>query len=1156
MARGICSPQLGAVALLVAALAACHHAGLSSVAVAEARPTLLPASEMQGIFLRSWSPLAARSAGKASPVERDFALVSERARAGRFVEARTLLDRLDASPDPRVRIESALFRVYLEDFDLALVGGGRLSGGTAAVDDTQLDAYKLRMQTRIAAMIATLPEADRALATGASRLPTLMWWEEGYASLVGFHADRDAIETTPQSAHREQEALATVGGFVREAALIDGPDARILDGATRAGVELAAGDRAGGVEELSKWLGSTGDPCVKAELHLRSGDADAAPFGPVELLGLNPLSTGTAWITLRATFSTRSTFAGAGPSARERAASEYALAAGCDPMGLEWRLRERAAFLVAWTEPRRAATLYDTAARKAEEQGATRDAERMHCIAALLLADESRLADTARYWTRSDDVGGRRSVLHMARRYALWLQWMGGDPVSARTILEVFCQAWMASPHKDEAVDLLLAMDAVYEQVGRLDAATGADEQAVASQQGLLERIRGLPRGTAMAPDLEKSAKSSLSQILARLVLRLSLLRIDDDSEALKARHDRWKEELRKQAGDATVDMVLRQEDENARIAELRRQVQTVPTCAGRAAVLEARLKSASTDLDRAELRVKLASCRSDWLDRARALLPRIDPLGPLEAALEARDPHLGFQSVNAVDSAMIDLKRAFRVAATSRGWSMLAGWAARLEKLVNGDPSLAGFRSYASFQRSLAQLHMGFPEDALRGLEALVSTGTVAADSELNVPVYRTLSEAYRLRNDPVRSLWAEAMRRVASRENDELDDGVRADDPASARIAALERKHALEGALDSSSMDLLDELRRSSRAAPAEAPRYPSVSDIASLLGRIGDATLVEVFDLTGPDTLVWCGRRGGLRALSLPQGSDYWAQQMRLYWDQLSRDDPSEAGDRLQRGRGLFRGFVDACGLAEGESLILVGVNAPLDHAIEPRGEVIERRTVVRAGELWEPPAPAPNEGGAFVLGANGGRLHEAESEAREVARILGISPWRDAQPSPEMWRSMETAEYVHIAADGDFRSENSYEWFLNLGASAGIQAWQLFGHVARVRLLTLSACETGALPASGSRGVRGRVRGHALAALALRAGASWVLASQWSADDQATSAFMTDFYRVAVQERAPLPAAFRAAARKIKADHEGHPEVYAPFTLSARSVAVAL
>jgi CHAT domain-containing protein len=113
---------------------------------------------------------------------------------------------------------------------------------------------------------------------------------------------------------------------------------------------------------------------------------------------------------------------------------------------------------------------------------------------------------------------------------------------------------------------------------------------------------------------------------------------------------------------------------------------------------------------------------------------------------------------------------------------------------------------------------------------------------------------------------------------------------------------------------------------------------------------------------------------------------------------------------------------------------------------------------------------------------------------------------------------------------------------------LEAWEIFQHASKAQLLTLSACNTDAIP--------GQTRGYSIASLAHRAGAAWVLASRWKVDDPSTAVFMSEFYRNAIATGGSLAGAFQFAKRGAKTRNPEASRIYAPFVLSVRSVSALL
>ncbi len=82
-----------------------------------------------------------------------------------------------------------------------------------------------------------------------------------------------------------------------------------------------------------------------------------------------------------------------------------------------------------------------------------------------------------------------------------------------------------------------------------------------------------------------------------------------------------------------------------------------------------------------------------------------------------------------------------------------------------------------------------------------------------------------------------------------------------------------------------------------------------------------------------------------------------------------------------------------------------------------------------------------------------------------------------------------------------------------------------------LVVLSACETGLGDIMGNEGVYGLQRAFKIA------GAKYLVMSLWKVDDRSTRAFMTAFYRHWLTDKQPVPQAFHAAQRELRAKGAG-------------------
>lgn len=159
----------------------------------------------------------------------------------------------------------------------------------------------------------------------------------------------------------------------------------------------------------------------------------------------------------------------------------------------------------------------------------------------------------------------------------------------------------------------------------------------------------------------------------------------------------------------------------------------------------------------------------------------------------------------------------------------------------------------------------------------------------------------------------------------------------------------------------------------------------------------------------------------------------------------------------------------------------------------------------------PAPVGRDGRSVQLLP----LPSAEREASAVARLLGTSPLvGEAATEATVRTRMRDVDVIHFATHGMSYSTLSQagESFVALSASAGFDGLLTANELMTDRdlrlkadLVTLSACETGLGDIRAAEGTIGLQRAW------LARGASSLLVSLWSVDDDATRVLMERFYQ---------------------------------------------
>jgi CHAT domain-containing protein len=164
-----------------------------------------------------------------------------------------------------------------------------------------------------------------------------------------------------------------------------------------------------------------------------------------------------------------------------------------------------------------------------------------------------------------------------------------------------------------------------------------------------------------------------------------------------------------------------------------------------------------------------------------------------------------------------------------------------------------------------------------------------------------------------------------------------------------------------------------------------------------------------------------------------------------------------------------------------------------------------------------------------------------ELQSLSRLLpGPSAFLGAEATASrLFEHAASSRYIHIAAHGEFRSDNPMFSSIRL-ADGPINALDLYRLSLQAELVALSGCSTGAGKILSGDELVGLARGL------MHAGARAVLLTLWEIHDPSTAAFMDDFYAHLLRGNTPS-AALRHAMLTLR---EKFPEPYywAPFMLS--------
>jgi CHAT domain-containing protein len=225
------------------------------------------------------------------------------------------------------------------------------------------------------------------------------------------------------------------------------------------------------------------------------------------------------------------------------------------------------------------------------------------------------------------------------------------------------------------------------------------------------------------------------------------------------------------------------------------------------------------------------------------------------------------------------------------------------------------------------------------------------------------------------------------------------------------------------------------------------------------------------------------------------------------------------------------------------------------------------------------PIENSADCWVAFADPrGRLGSAMEEAQEIAALFSTSEVHSKQTGnatkAEVYTLRPDCTILHFATHGWLNSGNPNQTFLEMGVPAdgpktvelqvgdatvklesdgALTQLEIYPRLRklvqsfrqkRLRLVTLSACETARAQETPEAEVLGLPDAFALA------GASAILASQWSVETYSTTDLMIEFYRLYAKEKRARADALFLAKQALMQNTDGryaHPYFWAPFVL---------
>jgi len=199
------------------------------------------------------------------------------------------------------------------------------------------------------------------------------------------------------------------------------------------------------------------------------------------------------------------------------------------------------------------------------------------------------------------------------------------------------------------------------------------------------------------------------------------------------------------------------------------------------------------------------------------------------------------------------------------------------------------------------------------------------------------------------------------------------------------------------------------------------------------------------------------------------------------------------------------------------------------------------------------PGGDLSSSTILAVAGPDLAQAEGEVQAIVRAYPSGRvhalLNGSATKQEVERRAAASDVVHLAAHGTFDQLEPLLSYVTLappatGGDGHLTAAEMYGlPLARARLVTLSACQTGRATATHGGDVVGMQRAL------IYAGAGALLLTQWEVDSTSTAAWMAAFYREAAH--VPVVGAAQRATEALLATAEfRHPYFWAPFFVVGR------
>ena len=280
-------------------------------------------------------------------------------------------------------------------------------------------------------------------------------------------------------------------------------------------------------------------------------------------------------------------------------------------------------------------------------------------------------------------------------------------------------------------------------------------------------------------------------------------------------------------------------------------------------------------------------------------------------------------------------------------------------------------------------------------------------------------------------------------------------------------------------------------------------------------------------------------------LPALTERTRKHLRVLYDRLLRPIESKLGERhlIVVPHGALH-YLPFHALHDGESYLIERREVSFAPSALVLQQCLGRTDIpvypVQAG------MPVP-QGGRFktalLFGVADEQIPRVHEELQALDDLFAAVKrfTNEAATSEALRRNCTDVDVLHLACHAQFRSDNPLFSSLVFG-DGWFTARDAYSLKLNCGLVTLSACETGMNEVAPGDELMGLARGF------LSSGASTVMMSLWTIDDEATAELMTTFYRALATTNSPAKALRTAQTELLK--QKPHPFFWSPFILVGR------